>query len=160
MSRSAAAAQAAPSPRRAGRRWKSDPVPAPRLRASDVKQRTFTLVTTGLDPVVHADMRLQSRAEHLNELRRRMDCRVKPGKDARKKKGSGTPANALSSVPHRTGAVAPRKDRLAPPLRSRARSPAGVPPRLLPRGVWSLGAIRARLRGQSRPRGGGHSADS
>ncbi len=39
-------------------------------------------------------------------------------------------------------------------------SPSGVPPRLFPRGVWSLGAIRARLRGQDRQRGGGHSADS
>ena len=34
-------------------------------------------------------------------------------------------------------------------FRYRARSPAGVPPRLFPRGVWSLGAIRARFRGQT-----------
>ena len=35
------------------------------------------------------------------------------------------------------------------PFRSRARSPAGVPPRFFPRGVWSLGAIRARFRGHT-----------
>jgi hypothetical protein len=33
------------------------------------------IVTTGLDPVVHAD------SSHI--LRRRMDCRVKPGNDER-----------------------------------------------------------------------------
>src|SRR5580698_10021420 len=38
-------------------------------------------------------------------------------------------------------------------------SPSGVPPRLFPRGVWSLGAIRARFRGQTVESGGGHSAD-
>jgi hypothetical protein len=45
----------------------------------------------------------------------------------------------------RTGRAAEKAACAALPLR--ARSPAGVPPRLFPRGVWSLGAIRARLRG-------------
>ena len=45
-------------------------------------------------------------------------------------------------------AVAPRKERLAPPFRSRARSPAGVPPRLLPRGlIVTQGATQAMLPG-------------
>jgi hypothetical protein len=46
----------------------------------------------------------------------------------------------------RTGRAAEKAAYAALPLR--ARSPAGVPPRFCPRGVWSLGAIRARLRGQ------------
>jgi hypothetical protein len=38
------------------------------------------LVTTGLDPVVHADVpSIQHRTE---QLRGRIDCRVKPGNDA------------------------------------------------------------------------------
>ena len=45
----------------------------------------------------------------------------------------------------RTGRAADKAACAALPLR--ARSPAGVPPRFCPRGVWSLGAIRARLRG-------------
>jgi hypothetical protein len=47
----------------------------------------------------------------------------------------------------RTGRATEKAACAALPLR--ARSPAGVPPRLCPRGVWSLGAIRARLRGQT-----------
>ena len=71
-----------------------------------------------------------------------------------KKKGSGPPADALRSNAdrserpvrkRRTGRAADKAACAALPLR--ARSPAGVPPRFCPRGVWSLGAIRARLRG-------------
>ena len=65
-------------------------------------------------------------------------------------KGSGTPADAVFHVPHASGArVAPRrKPGLRRPHRCRARSPAGVPPRLSPRGVFHpQGATRARLRG-------------
>src|SRR5579863_417735 len=79
-------------------------------------------------------------------LRASADRSFNPGYE---KKGSGTPAVALSSVPHRTGAArATEQGGLRRPVRYRARSPAGVPPRLLPRGVLSLGATRARLRGQ------------
>ena len=39
------------------------------------------LVTTGLDPVVHAKVRLRDRAESLDQPLRRMDCRVTPGND-------------------------------------------------------------------------------
>ena len=74
------------------------------------------LVTTGLDPVVHAEVRLRDRAEYLNQPLRRMDCRVTPGNDEEKNKESGMPAVALSLVPHQTGAVAPRIKRLAPPF--------------------------------------------
>ena len=53
-----------------------------------------------------------------------------------RKKGSGTPADAVDHVPHASGVRgAPRIRRLAPPFRLRARSPAGVPPRLSPKGV-------------------------
>ena len=47
-------------------------------------------------------------------------------------KGSGTPAGAVVHGLYASGAQgAPRRRRLAPPFRSRARSPAGVPPRHL-----------------------------
>jgi hypothetical protein len=54
--------------------------------------------------------------------------------------------------PAPAGAVAPRIEiGLRRPVRCRARSPAGVPPRLLPRRVSHLqGAARARLRGSGR----------
>ena len=70
-------------------------------------------------------------------------------------KGSGTPANA--GLQTRTSGCGARHGRsgLRRAFRYRARSPAGVPPRLFPRGVWSLGAIRARFRGQTVQGGGG-----
>src|SRR5271154_1312873 len=83
-----------------------------------------------------------SAAENLKQLHRHMDCRIKSGNDEVRKnetnKGSGTPTDAVSHVPHASGArVAPRRKRLAPPHRCRARSPVGVPPRLLPEGLSS-----------------------
>ncbi len=67
-------------------------------------------------------------------------------------KESGTPAVALSSVPACKRRAGRATDKAAcAALRLRARSPAGVTPRLCPRGVWSLGAIRARLRGEGLP---------
>ena len=77
-----------------------------------------------------------------------------------KRKGSGTPADALSSVPHQRVRSRHGKIGLRRPVRCRARSPAGVPPRLLPRRVsHPQGATRAMLRGRQRPRGGLHAAD-
>ncbi len=65
-----------------------------------------------------------------------------------KEKGSGTPADALSSVPHQRVRSRHGKVGLRRPVRCRARSPAGVPPRLLPRRVsHPQGATRAMLRG-------------
>jgi len=40
----------------------------------------FTFVTTGLDPVVHADLQQSTPPEVLHEPHRGMDCRIKPGK--------------------------------------------------------------------------------
>jgi hypothetical protein len=53
-------------------------------------------------------------------------------RNERKRKGSGTPTDAVFHVPYASGARgAPRKGWLAPTLRYRARSPVGVPPRFL-----------------------------
>ncbi len=41
----------------------------------------FPIVTTGLDPVVHADMQRIKRCGGLGKPTRHMDCRVKPGND-------------------------------------------------------------------------------
>jgi hypothetical protein len=41
----------------------------------------FALVTTGLDPAVHGDVRFAKAAEGLSAFHFRMDCRVKPGND-------------------------------------------------------------------------------
>ena len=70
-----------------------------------------------------------SAAENLNQLHRRMDCRIKSGNDERKderKKGSGTPADAVVQVPHASGVRgAPRKGGLRRPSAcGRARLPA------------------------------------
>jgi hypothetical protein len=65
------------------------------------------------------------------------------------KKGSGTPADAGGTTRTHTACGARHgRSGLRRAFRYRARSPAGVPPRLFPRGVWSLGATRARFRGQ------------
>jgi hypothetical protein len=78
-----------------------------------------------------------------------------------KEKGSGTPADALSSVPHQRVRSRHGKVGLRRPVRCRARSPAGVPPRLLPRRVsHPQGAARARLRGYGAIRGGLHAAST
>ena len=64
-------------------------------------------------------------------------------------KGSGTPADAGRTTRTHTACGARHgRSGLRRAFRYRPRSPAGVPPRLFPRGVWSLGAIRARFRGQ------------
>ena len=55
-----------------------------------------------------------------------------------KKKGSGTPADAMLHGPHASGVRrAPRSKAACAALRLRARSSAGVPLRLLPEGRWS-----------------------
>jgi hypothetical protein len=41
----------------------------------------LSLVTTGLDPVVHDEMRLLKYTARMNERPCHMDCRVKPGND-------------------------------------------------------------------------------
>ena len=53
-----------------------------RALAGNVKRRRTLFVTTGLDPVVHAELRL-AKADPISptKLRFRMDCRVKPGND-------------------------------------------------------------------------------
>jgi hypothetical protein len=44
------------------------------------------LVTTGLDPVVHAEMQLRNQLETSNKPSRRMNCRIKSGNDEGKKR--------------------------------------------------------------------------
>jgi hypothetical protein len=51
-----------------------------------------SFVTAGLDPVVRSDLRLRDLSANQIERLIRMDCRVKPGNDERKKEG-GTPAD-------------------------------------------------------------------
>jgi hypothetical protein len=70
-----------------------------------------------------------------------------------KKKGKRNAGRRRQYLPHASGVRgAPRIRRLAPPLRLRARSPAGVPPRLSPKGVVVPKAqLRARLPG-TRPK--------
>jgi hypothetical protein len=73
------------------------------MHASVVKQRQIPLVTTGLDPVVHADVRLHTaRPKLCFNVFAAWIAGSSPAmtKKERKKKGSGTPADALSSVPH------------------------------------------------------------
>ena len=79
----------------------------------------------------------------------------------RMKKGSGTPANAGQNRPRTQTARGSRhgESGLRRPFRSRARSPAGVPPRLCPRGVSSLGDDPGQASWDKPSRGGGHSAD-
>ena len=110
----------------------------------------FLFVTTGLDPVVHAGVQLSRCSGNAQEPRRRMDRRGKPGNDdVRKKEIKEAERRQTYCRQCRIKRMrrAPRKGRLAPPFRYRARSPAGVPPRFCPREVGSLGAIRARLPG-------------
>src|SRR5208282_377340 len=97
-------------------------------------------------------------ARHCEERKRRsnperhgkeLDCFASLAMTKERKKGSGTPADAMFHVPHASGVRgAPRIRRLAPPFRLRARSPAGVPPRLSPKGVVVPKAqLQARLPG-------------
>ena len=133
--------KAAPPAPHAGRGEKSDPVLAAHLRASDVKQRCRTA-------------RLVARMERSEIRVRSTSFNVAPGFPAlasaalratrsiratkEKIREAERRQTQVSTVPHAYGArVAPRKERLAPPFRSRARSPAGVPPRLSPRGLTS-----------------------
>jgi hypothetical protein len=53
---------------------------------------SFTnLVAAGLDPAVHADLRLRkSSSANPIKLSFRMDCRIKSGNDDKAKKGGGT----------------------------------------------------------------------
>ena len=52
----------------------------------------LSLVTTGLDPVVHTEVPYV-RASRQRELKSRMDCRVKPGNDELTR-ASGAPSSA------------------------------------------------------------------
>ena len=62
-------------------------------------------------------------------------------------KGSGTPANAGLTTRTKRVRGAPRKERLAPRLPLSGALACRRSTSALPRGVWSLGAIRARFRG-------------
>jgi hypothetical protein len=50
-------------------------------RRSNSASQTFSLVTTGLDPVVHADPPRNKQPAARSKPARCMDCRVKPGND-------------------------------------------------------------------------------
>ena len=83
------------------------------------------LVTTGLDPVVHAEMQLQKPAESPNQLRRRMDCRIKSGNDERKKRKRNAGRRSISCPARKRRAGRATERRLAPPSAcGRARLPA------------------------------------
>ena len=79
-----------------------------------------------------------------------MDCRVKPGNDESKdeskkakKKGCGTPADAIRNLPCRWHGRAP----------SGMRTPVGVPPRLSPEGlIVPKAQLQARLPGTRQER--------
>jgi hypothetical protein len=110
----------------------------PSFQARTVKQRRLLFVTTGLDPVVHAEVQ-RRKPSGLNQLRCRMDCRIKSGNDEgrehernERKKGKRNADRRSVSCParkRRAGRATER--RLAPPFRLRARSPVDVPPRFL-----------------------------
>jgi hypothetical protein len=91
------------------------------------KRHFIFLVTTGLDPVVYAEVQLRKPTGKPNYPCRRMDCRIKSGNDEgkkRKKKEAERRQTLFSS------------------------SPVGVPPRLSPKGVVVPKAqLRARLPG-------------
>jgi hypothetical protein len=46
--------------------------------------QNFHIVTTGLDPVVHAEVRKSIRRGRNDQPNLTMDCRVKPGNDERR----------------------------------------------------------------------------
>ena len=78
------------------------------------------LVTTGLDPVVHVEAVSPDEAERnpgpIDEPLCRSRISLRFIRATKKKKGSGTPADAVFHVPHASSVrVAPRRRRLAPP---------------------------------------------
>ena len=119
-------------------------------RPSSAKRDNISLVTTGLDPVVHAEVQLRKPfghskwaspphglPDHRRTKRRRSSKAMSgndEGKKPRKKKGSGTPTDAWSHETAPAGTAA----RFA-----KARSPVGVPPRLLP---WGFRPVRLNFR--------------
>jgi hypothetical protein len=50
-------------------------------RNDEQAARSLSIVTTGPDPVVHADVQRVNNAANLSKPTRRMDCRIKPGND-------------------------------------------------------------------------------
>jgi hypothetical protein len=76
----------------------------------NAKQQRILLVTTGLDPVVHGDLRFLRAAENFAGPHFRMDCRVKPGNDETGKneikKGKRNADRRVSNRPRLTGAAA------------------------------------------------------
>src|ERR1700691_4337281 len=88
------------------------------------QRRYFThLVTAGLAPAVHADLRLRKTSSaNPIKLSFRMDCRIKSGNDDKANKGW---RNAERRIALRSASRMRRA-----PKRFGARSPSGVPPRL------------------------------
>jgi hypothetical protein len=70
-----------PSPRERGRGIARSAVEGARAVKQFGRCRHNSFVTTGLDPVVHADVRQTKFAVNVSKPSPRMDCRVKPGND-------------------------------------------------------------------------------
>jgi hypothetical protein len=62
-------------------------------RPSFAKRHNISLVTTGLDPVVHAELQ-RRKPSGLNQFRCRMDCRIKSGNDERENERKAGKRNA------------------------------------------------------------------
>jgi hypothetical protein len=109
------------------------------VRASDVKQRILFA-----SPVYGDRRAIQSRANRLSCCGATL-CDSPPANKGKRNAGRRGPYH-----PHQMGAGRATEGAAcaAPSALGRARLP-GVPPRVFPRGVWSLGATRARFRGQT-----------
>ena len=81
--------------------------------------------SAGEGPVVPAEMQLQKPAESPNQLRHRMDCRIKSGNDERKKRKRNAGRRSVSCPARKRRAGRATERRLAPPSAcGRARLPA------------------------------------
>ena len=127
-----------PPPLSWGRR-QYDPVPARALRA-----RAMSNSDICLPPPASGDRRPSNPEQTVRAVAEQLfAARFRQIKGKAERRQSHCNQSRTERVRSRHGRAACA----ARPLR--ARSPAGVPPRLFPRGVWSLGAIRARFRGQT-----------
>jgi hypothetical protein len=115
-----------PSPAARGRM--SVIVLAARLSARAMARHCRSLVTTGLDPVVHADVTQANAGGSIRKRSFGMDCRIKSGNDERKERKSK--AKRRQTQWGLCRAAGPGRAPIG------VRTSVGVPPRFSPQGVF------------------------